>query len=48
MDADGQLFEHILRYMRRGVLVLFHDNAKAYDESLYLAFFYEAKYYDIP
>ena len=31
IDGDVALFEHILRYLRRGVLPLFYDNAKGHD-----------------
>jgi hypothetical protein len=34
IDGDVALFEPILRYLRRGVLPLFYDNAKGHD--LYL------------
>jgi hypothetical protein len=31
VDADPTIFEHILRYLRRGVLVIFYDKAKGHD-----------------
>ena len=47
IDADPQLFEHILRYLRRGVLPVFYDNSKGHDHALYLALMEEAKYFQI-
>jgi hypothetical protein len=47
IDADPDLFSHILRYLRRGVLPLFYDNAKGHDHALYIALLEEAKYFQI-
>ena len=47
IDADGQLFVHILAYLRRGVLPVFYDNAKGHDHALYAALLEEAKYFQI-
>ncbi|KAF2273210.1 uncharacterized protein EI97DRAFT_496147 [Westerdykella ornata] len=47
VDADPTLFEHILRYLRRGVLPIFYDKAKGHDYGMYLALLEEAKYLDI-
>lgn len=47
VDADPTLFEHILRYLRRGVLPIFYDKAKGHDYGMYLALLEEAKYFDI-
>lgn len=48
IDADGDLFAHILRYLRRGVLPVFYDKAKGHDHALYLAVLEEAKFFAIP
>ncbi len=48
IDADGDLFVHILRYLRRGVLPLFYDNSKGHDHALYLALLVDARYFQIP
>ncbi|RFU33670.1 hypothetical protein B7463_g2676, partial [Scytalidium lignicola] len=48
IDADPELFEHILRYLRRRVLPVFYDNIKGHDHTLYLALLEEAKYFQIP
>ena len=48
IDADPELFVHILRYLRRGVLPIFYDNTKGHDYALYLALFEEARYFQIP
>ncbi|CAG8962023.1 hypothetical protein HYFRA_00014132 [Hymenoscyphus fraxineus] len=34
-DGDPVLFAHILQYLRRGVLPVFHDNARGHDHTLY-------------
>jgi len=47
IDADANLFEHILRYLRRGVLPIFYDKMKGHDYALYLALLEEAKYFQI-
>ena len=47
VDADGSLFEHILRYLRRGVLPVFYDKSKGHDHALYLALLEEARYFQI-
>lgn len=48
IDADPDLFHHVLRYLRRGILPIFYDKAKGHDESLYIALLGEAKYFQIP
>jgi len=47
VDADPNLFEHILRYLRRGVLPVFYDKVKGHDYAQYLALLEEAKYFQI-
>lgn len=48
IDADPALFEHILRYLRRGVLPIFYDIDKGHDHAMYLAILKEARYFQIP
>ena len=48
IDADPALFEHVLRYLRRGVFPLFFDAAKGHDHYRYLALLEEARYFQIP
>jgi BTB/POZ domain-containing protein KCTD9 len=48
IDADPNLFEHILRYLRRAVFPLFYDLAKGHNHALYLALLGEARYFQIP
>ena len=48
VDADGDLFDYILRYLRRGVLPVFYDNAKGHDHALYFSLLEEARYFQIP
>jgi BTB/POZ domain-containing protein KCTD9 len=45
IDADPQLFEHILRYPRRGVLPVFYDNLRGHNHALYRALLEEARYF---
>jgi phytoene desaturase (3,4-didehydrolycopene-forming) len=47
IDADPALFEHILRYLRRGVFPVFFDIAKGHDYHLYLSLEEEAQYFQI-
>ena len=47
IDRDGDLFVHILRYLRTNTYPLFHDNLKGHDEALYRRVFYEAEYFAI-
>lgn len=47
IDADASLFDHILRYFRRGVFPLFFDKAKGHDLALYFALLEEARYFKI-
>lgn len=47
IDADADLFVHILRYLRRGILPFFYDKLKGHDYALYLALLQEAKYFQI-
>ncbi|KAF7901774.1 uncharacterized protein EAF01_007073 [Botrytis porri] len=47
IDADPNLFEHILRYLRRSVLPIFYDIKKGHDHALYLALLGEARYFQI-
>jgi len=48
IDADPTLFEHILRYLRRGVFPLFFDITNGHDYYLYLSLLEEARYFQIP
>lgn len=48
IDADPDLFSHILRYLRRGLLPIFYDAMKGHDHALYLALLEEARYFQIP
>jgi BTB/POZ domain-containing protein KCTD9 len=48
IDADADLFVHILHYLRRGVLPIFYDASRGHDHALYLALLVEARYFQIP
>ncbi|KAK4119371.1 hypothetical protein N657DRAFT_626804 [Parathielavia appendiculata] len=47
IDADPALFEHILRYLRRGIFPLFFDVVKGHDYHLYVSLLEEARYFQI-
>ncbi|OOF94197.1 hypothetical protein ASPCADRAFT_36969, partial [Aspergillus carbonarius ITEM 5010] len=47
IDADPILFEHILRYLRRGIYPLFYSPDKGHDYALYAALLEEARYFGI-
>ena len=47
IETDAHIFEHILRYLRTGVLPVFYDSAKGHDFALYQALLEEAKYFII-
>jgi BTB/POZ domain-containing protein KCTD9 len=48
VDADADLFVHILQYLRRGVMPVFFDEAKGHNYPLYSALLEEARYFQIP
>jgi BTB/POZ domain len=45
IDANGDIFEHILRYLRRGIFPLAYDKDKGHDYKLYAEILVEAKYF---
>ncbi|EGD92454.1 hypothetical protein TESG_00030 [Trichophyton tonsurans CBS 112818] len=45
IDADSEAFEHVLRYLRRGVFPLAFDAAKGHDYRLYTSILEEAIYF---
>lgn len=47
IETDAHIFEHILRYLRTGVLPVFYDRGKGHDFALYQALLEEAKYFAI-
>lgn len=47
VDADPDLFVHILRYLRRGVFPLFYKATDGFDFALYRALQEEASYFGI-
>lgn len=47
IDADPNLFDHILCYLRRGVFPLFYEKSKGHDYAQYLALLEEARYFNI-
>ncbi|KAK8217963.1 hypothetical protein IWZ01DRAFT_537631 [Phyllosticta capitalensis] len=47
VDADPDLFAHILRFLRRGVYPVFFDVEKGHDYALYTALHEEARFFGI-
>jgi hypothetical protein len=48
LDADPDIFEHLLRFMRRpSVFPLFYDTAKGFDYDLYNRLEAEAEYFQV-
>jgi hypothetical protein len=47
IETDAQIFEHILRYLRTGVLPVFYDRENGRDFTLYQSVLEEAKYFAI-
>ena len=47
IDADPDLFAHILRYLRRGMLPIFYSKTDGFDHALYDALQAEAEYFVI-
>ncbi|KAG9240252.1 hypothetical protein BJ878DRAFT_305447 [Calycina marina] len=48
LDADPEIFSHILQYLQRNIMPLFYDNIKGHDHALYSRVLQEARYLDIP
>jgi len=48
IDADPDLFAHVLRYLRTGIFPLFYSADGGHDEPMYHALLSQAKFYDIP
>lgn len=48
MDMDGDVFAHVLRYLRSGVFPVFFDKSKGHDYSLYAMLLGQARYLQIP
>jgi hypothetical protein len=47
IESDANIFEHILRYLRTGVLPVFYDRLAGHDFPLYQAILEESKYFAI-
>ena len=45
IDRDGDMFVHILRYLRTSTYPLFYDHLKGHDEALYKQVLDEAEYF---
>jgi hypothetical protein len=48
LDLDGDVFAHVLRYLRNRVFPVFYDNVKGHDYGLYTMVFEQARYLQIP
>ncbi|KAB8240713.1 BTB/POZ protein [Aspergillus flavus] len=47
IDADPYLFDHVLRYLRRGIFPIFYDPVKGHKFPVYHALLEESKYFQI-
>lgn len=47
VETDAHVFEHVLRYLRTGVLPVFYDRERGHDFALYQALLEEARYFAI-
>ncbi|MCJ1393628.1 hypothetical protein MMC18_006503 [Xylographa bjoerkii] len=47
IDADGVIFEHLLRYLRHGVLPVYYDSVKGHDFGLYVALLEQARFFGV-
>lgn len=47
VDADPDLFQHVLRHLRHGALPLFYDRVRGHDYGLYDALLAEADYFGV-
>ena len=45
VDADPKVFEHLLAYMRRGLLPIFFDKTRGFDHALYRKLLSEADFF---
>ena len=48
IDLDGEVFAHVLRYLRSGVFPVFYDKSKGHDYSLYAMLLGQARFLQIP
>lgn len=47
IDIDGDVFAHVLRYLRSGVFPVFYDKSKGHDYNLYAMLLEQARYLQI-
>lgn len=47
IDSDPTVFEHVLRYLRSGVLPVFYDRSRGHDYHLYAGVLQLAQYFQI-
>ena len=47
VDADGTIFEHILRYLRHSVFPVYYDRVKGHDFGLYAALLEQARFFGV-
>lgn len=48
IDLNGDVFAHVLQYLRSGVLPVFYDNSKGHDHNFYAMVLGQASYLQIP
>ena len=47
LDADGDVFAHVLRYLRHGTMPVLYDDARGHDYGAYLAVREQAQYFGV-
>lgn len=47
IDADGDVFQHVLRHLRHEAMPIFYDDIKGHEYALYLAVLEQARYFGV-
>lgn len=47
IDADGDVFQHVLRYLRHETMPVFYDDVKGHGYALYVAVLEQARYFGV-
>ena len=47
IDADGDVFAHVLRYLRHGTLPIFYDEVRGHEHAAYVALLEQARYFGV-
>ena len=47
IDADGDVFQHVLRHLRHETMPIFYDDVKGHEHALYAAVLEQARYFGV-